>query len=128
MDIQFDRAAEAMAGIVWVVCAADDVGTAEEHNYIHGEVKKMDLFAEMTTSEFTTCLAATRTKLFSALPNNGYCLSKLGAETVISAADDVLNQEQKQAAYDMALGLARSDKLVGVEQAILDRMKATFQL
>ena len=128
MEIQFDRDVEAMAGLVWVVCAADDVGSPEEHNFIHNVVKEMDLFTDMSQSEFTTLLASTRTKLFSALPNNGLCLSQLAAEKVLDAANLVLSQELKKAAYEMATGLAKSDKLVGAEQVILDKMKATFQL
>lgn len=128
MEVQFDRPAEALAGLVWVVCAADNVGTAEEHNFIHGEARHMSLFADMSQTEFTSLLAVTRTKLFNALPNDGYCLSDLGAEAVITAANQVLNDDQKQTAYEMAVGLAKSDKLVGVEKDVLRKLKETFQI
>lgn len=128
MEVQFDRPAEAMAGLVWVVCAADNVGTIEEHNFIHGEARHMGLFAEMSQTEFTSLLAVTRTKLFNALPNNGYCLSHVGAEKVIAAANKVLDDGQKKVAYEMAIGLANSDRLEEREEDVLEKMKEAFQV
>ncbi len=128
MDIQFDRPAEAMAAITWLICSADDVGSVEERDFLHAHVKNTQDFSGMSRAEFSTLLASTRTKLFHSLDNNGFCLASPAIDTVISAAGAVLNTEQKFQAYVMAVELAKADGLVDEEKVILEKLRSRFQI
>ena len=128
MDIQFERPVEAMAAITWLICSADDVGSVEERNYLHEQVRHSQDFAEMSAAEFTTLLASTRTKLFSNLENNGFCLAAPAVESVIQSASSILNETQKIQAYKMAVNLAASDCLVDSETEVLDKLRISFGL
>jgi len=128
MDIQFDRPAEAMAAVTWLICAADSVGTAEERDFLHAHVRNTQDFSGMTRQEFCTLLASTRTKLFNGLDNNGYCLSPPAIDAVIRSAGEILNPEQKLQAYIMAVELAKADGLVDEEKAILEKLRSRFQI
>ncbi|NQV42485.1 MAG: hypothetical protein HQ506_09040 [Candidatus Marinimicrobia bacterium] len=128
MDIQFDRPAEAMAAITWLICSADDVGSVEERDFLHAHVKNTQDFSGMSQAEFSSLLASTRTKLFNSLDNNGFCLAPPAIDTVISAAGTTLNSEQKLQAYIMAVELAKADGLVDEERVILEKLRARFQI
>ena len=128
MDIQFDRPAEAMAAITWLICSADDVGSVEERDFLHAHVKNTQDFSGMSRAEFSTLLASTRTKLFNRLDNNGFCLAPPSIDSVIAAAGAVLNKEQKFQAYVMAVELAKSDGLVDEEKVILEKLRSRFQI
>lgn len=128
MDIQFDRPVEAMAAITWLICTADDVGSVEERDFLHSHVRHTQDFAEMTQTQFSALLAATRTKLFNTLQNNGFCLSPPAVDSVISSAGSILNTEQKLQAYIMAVELAKSDGLVEEEKLILEKLRSRFQI
>jgi len=128
MDIQFDRPVEAMAAITWLICSADDVGSVEERDFLHEHVRHTQDFVGMTGSEFSTLMASTRTKLFSALENNGFCLAPPAVDSVISAASAALNQDQKFQAYVMAVELAKSDGLVDEEKVILEKLRSRFKI
>ncbi len=128
MDIQFDRPAEAMAAITWIICGADDIGSEEEHNYLHRHVSKLGEFEDMSPNEFTSLLGATRTKLFANLANDGVCLTPPAIDSVISSAKMILNDSQKVEAYKMALGLAKTDGLVKAEQEVLNKLRSRFSI
>ncbi len=128
MDIQFDRPVEAMAAITWLICSADDVGSVEERDFLHEHVRHTQDFVGMTGSEFSTLMASTRTKLFSALENNGFCLAPPAVDSVINAANAALNQDQKFQAYVMAVELAKSDGLVDEEKVILEKLRSRFKI
>lgn len=128
MDIQFDRPAEAMAAVTWLICGADDVGSVEERDFLHAHVKNSQDFSEMTHQEFCTLLATTRTKLFNTCENNGFCLTPPAVDAVISSAGAMLNAEQKLQAYIMAVELAKADGLVDEEKVILEKLRSRFQI
>jgi len=128
MDIQFERPVEAMAAITWLICTADDVGSVEERDFLHSHVRNTQDFAEMSPADFSALLAATRTKLFNTLENNGFCLSPPSVDSVISSAGSILNTEQKLQAYIMAVELAKSDGLVEEEKLILEKLRSRFQI
>ncbi|NQV50418.1 MAG: hypothetical protein HQ507_07970 [Candidatus Marinimicrobia bacterium] len=128
MDIQFDRPSEAMAAITWLICSADDVGSVEERNFLHERVRNSQDFADMSSAEFTTLLASTRTKLFNNLANNGFCLAPIAVDSVIQSANSILNETQKIQAYEMAVNLAESDGLVESEKEVLDKLRTSFGL
>jgi tellurite resistance protein len=128
MDIQFDRPAEAMAAITWLICSADDVGSVKERDFLHAHVRNTQDFSEMSRAEFSTLLASTRTKLFSSLDNNGFCLTAPAIDSVIRAASSALNAEQKFQAYVMAVELAKADGLVEEEKVILEKLRSRFQI
>ena len=128
MGIQFDRPAEAMAAITWLICSADDVGSVEERDFLHAHIKNTQDFSGMSRAEFSTLLTSTRTKLFNNLDNNGFCLASPAIDTVINAANATLNDDQKFQAYVMAVELAKSDGLVDEEKVILEKLRSRFQI
>lgn len=128
MELQFERPVEAMAAISWIICSADDVGSTAEHNFLHQHVRTLKEFEDMSSSEFSSLLASTRTKLFSNLAHNGLCLTPPAVDTVISSAKAVLNDDQRVEAYRMAVGLAKTDGLVQAEQEILNKLRSRFSI
>lgn len=128
MEIEFDRPAEAMAAITWLICSADDVGSVEERDFLHQHVRNSQDFSGMTRDQFSSLLASTRTKLFNSLDNNGFCLSPPAIDAVIRSAGSILSQEQKLQAFIMAAELAKSDGLVEEEKLILEKLRSRFQI
>jgi len=128
MDIYFERPVEAMAAITWLICSADDVGSAEERDFLHAHVKNSQDFSEMSRDDFCALLASTRTKLFQSLDNNGFCLTAPAVDSVIKAAGAMLNTDQKFQSYVMAMELAKSDGLVEKEKLILEKLRSRFKI
>lgn len=128
MNIQFDRPAEAMAAITWVVCSADSIGSEQEYSYIHNQIRSMELFKDMNINEFSSLMGSIRTKLFCNLPNDGFCLAESGVKQVIDSANMVFDTKQKEAAIQMAIDLAKSDELVGSEKIIIEQIRTGFNL
>ncbi len=128
MSVQFDRPVEAMAAITWLICSADDVGSAEERDFLHAHVRNSQDFTGMSRDEFCALLASTRTKLFSSLDNNGFCLAPPAIDEVITSAGAMLNADQKFQAYVMAVELAKADGLVEEEKVILEKLRSRFQI
>lgn len=125
-EVLFERPVEAMAAITWIICTADDEGSLEERAFLNDEIRNTQEFKGMNRTEFTSLLASCRTKLFSKLDNNGFCLSQSSVECVIASAKETLNKEQQIEAFQMAQLLAESDGLVETEIKILKMLGSEF--
>ena len=128
MALQFERPAEAVAAITWLVCSADDVGSRRERDHIYNETQSGSVFQGMSSHEFTSLLGSTRTKLFSTLDNDGVCLAAPAVDEVIDAAKTVLTDDQQVEAFKMASSLAKSDGIVKVELDLLAKLRSRFSI
>lgn len=128
MPIRFTRPSEALAAVVWAVCTADQIGSAEERSFIYQQVRSHAVFEDFTLLEFQHLLGATFIRLFQPLPNGELAITEDGVENLIQAVDEVLAPQMRLEAFEMAVGLASADNLCDGERSLLERLQQGLEI
>jgi len=58
MSINFERPEDAYLAVAWAVLVADNVGTIQERNFMHSNVKSLALFNDYSEEEYSMMVGA----------------------------------------------------------------------
>ena len=123
MSINFERPEDAYLSVAWAVLVADQVGSIEERNFMHLDVKGLALFNDYSEEEYSKMVGAMYMRASQTYLDEHGALIEEGVLELIAAVKDYLNDKDCLEVYTMAVGIACADELCEEEVELLTRLQ-----
>jgi len=128
MSINFERPEDAYLAVAWAVLVADNVGTIQERNFMHSNVKSLALFNDYSEEEYSMMVGAMYMKASQTYLDEGGALIKERVLELIAAVNEYLTAQDCLEVYRMAVGIACADELYDDEIELLTRLRAGLNI
>ncbi len=128
MSIKFERPEDAHLAVAWAVVAADGVGTIQEWNFLHTDVKNLALFSDYSEEEFSMMVGAMYVKACQTFLDTDGLLVEEGVVDLIRAVNECLTDKDCLELYRMAVGIACADELCEEEIRLLAQLQTGLNI
>ncbi|MCH7886447.1 MAG: hypothetical protein IIA58_00605 [Candidatus Marinimicrobia bacterium] len=128
MSINFERPEDAYLAVAWAVLVADNVGSIQERNFMHSNVKGLALFNDYSEEEYSNMVGAMYMKANQLFLDKEGALIEEKVLELIAAVKECLNDEDCLEVYSMAVGIACADELCEEEIRLLTQLQAGLNI
>ncbi len=128
MSISFERAEDAYLSVAWAVLVADKLGSIQERNFMHLDVKSLSLFNDYSEEEYSKMVGAMYMRATQSYLDEEGSLIEENLLELITAVKDCLNDEDCLEVYEMAVGIACADELCEEEILLLSQLQAGLDI
>ena len=128
MSINFERPEDAYLAIAWAVLVADKVGSIQERNFMHSDVKGLALFNDYSEEEYSNMVGAMYMKANQTFLDEEGVLIEERVPELIAAVKECINDEDCLEVYKMAVGIACADELGKEEIKLLSKLQAGLNI
>ena len=115
--------ADAFACLAVLVAGIDGLGTMEERDFLFGTFASLPLFEDLDRNQFAALLSDASARVHAASPSKNGVLTDEAISELLDQICARLSPGLRSQAFDLAMGLASSDRMEVSEQRLMDKLR-----